>query len=165
MEKDSFVSQSTEKAKELYKEHQKLLKQLQKKRPKDLDYKFQDAHEEVFDEIDCLDCANCCKTTSPIFKDKDIVRIAKSFRMKPGAFIDNYLRRDEDDDYVLQQSPCFFLNEDNTCAIYDIRPNACREYPHTDRKKIYQLMPLTLKNTVVCPATLRIVEKIKSHYS
>ena len=96
-----------------------------------------------------------------IFKDKDIDRIAKSMRMKSGKFIEQYLQRDEDYDYVLQTAPCSFLNDDNTCSIYDVRPNACKEYPHTNRKKMYQLMPLTLKNTEVCPATLKIVEQVK----
>lgn len=157
-----IIAESQEKAKELYRENQKYLGRLQKKRPKNLDAVFQEAHEEVFSTFDCLECANCCKTTSPIFKDKDIDRIAKSMRMKSGKFIEQYLQRDEDYDYVLKTAPCSFLNDDNTCSIYDVRPNACREYPHTDRKKIYQLMPLTLKNTEVCPATLRIVEKVKA---
>lgn len=162
MKKDNTLEDlSPKKAKELYRENQKFLGQLQRKRPKDLDNNFQSAHEEVFNEIDCLECANCCKTTSPIFKEKDINRIAKSMRMKSGKFIEQYLQRDEDYDYVLQTAPCSFLNDDNTCSIYDVRPNACKEYPHTNRKKMYQLMPLTLKNTEVCPATLKIVEKVK----
>ena len=33
--------------------------------------------ENEFKKTDCLDCGNCCKTTSPIFTDKDIERISK----------------------------------------------------------------------------------------
>lgn len=46
-----------------------------------------------------------------------------------------YLRVDEDNDKVFKSMPCPFLGEDNLCSIYDIRPKACREFPHTDRKK------------------------------
>ncbi len=68
---------------------------------------------------------------------------------------------DEDGDYVLNQSPCTFLNlETNKCDIYDIRPLACREYPHTDRKNMHQILGLTQKNMDVCPAVVLIVEKI-----
>ncbi|MEZ5067203.1 MAG: YkgJ family cysteine cluster protein [Bacteroidia bacterium] len=38
---------------------------------------------------------------------------------------------------VLKKSPCPFLLDDNHCSIYSIRPQACREYPHTIRKNIY----------------------------
>jgi Fe-S-cluster containining protein len=82
--------------------------------------------------------------------------------MKPGDFIVKYLRIDEDRDYVLQSSPCPFLGDDNYCQVYKDRPKACREYPHTDRKKVVQIMELTLKNTLVCPAVFEIVERLKT---
>ena len=80
--------------------------------------------------------------------------------MKPADFEQKFLRVDEDNDKVLQNLPCFFLNEDNTCSIYEVRPKACREYPHTDRKKFYQINHLTMKNTLICPAAYIFVEKI-----
>lgn len=134
----------------------KKFKQYKKKRPKNLDDVFHDEHDKAFNDIDCLSCANCCKTTSPIFRDVDIARISKKLKMKQEHFEQQYLRKDEDGDWVLQSSPCHFLNADNTCFIYDIRPQACREYPHTDRKRMNQIMDLTLKNTEVCPAVARI---------
>lgn len=127
-----------------------------------MDKAFQIVHYEVFEETDCLTCANCCKTTSPIFYENDIDRVAKSLRMKPGDFIAKYLRIDEDRDYVLKSSPCPFLGEDNYCQVYKDRPKACREYPHTDRKKVVQIMDLTLRNTLVCPAVFEMVERLKT---
>ena len=88
-------------------------------------------------------------------------RIAKYLRMKPAQFEANYLRIDEDNDWVLQSVPCPFLAEDNTCSIYDVRPKACREFPHTDRPKIHQIAEHTLKNVAICPAAFAIVEKMK----
>lgn len=144
------------------KEHKKFLEQLKKKPPKNLDYVVEDMHEETFEEIDCLSCANCCKTTGPLFTEKDKERIAKHLRMKISDFETKFLRVDEDQDWVLQSTPCFFLDpNDNKCNIYDVRPKACREYPHTDRKKIYQINNLTLKNTLICPATYVFVEKLR----
>jgi Fe-S-cluster containining protein len=123
---------------------------------------FHAVHNEVFEEMDCLQCANCCKTTSPIFYQTDIDRVARSLRIKPGDLIERYLRIDEDGDYVLKSSPCPFLGSDNYCSIYSDRPKACREYPHTDRKKMVQIMDLTLRNTLVCPAVFEMVERLKS---
>jgi len=143
------------------KENKLFLGGLKKKNPRELDSNFHTLHEEVFEETDCLTCANCCKTTSPIFYQTDIERIAKFLRLKPGDFIQKYLRVDEDDDFVLQVAPCPFLDVDNFCSVYDVRPKACREYPHTDRKKMVQIMDLTYKNTLVCPAVLEIVERLK----
>jgi len=83
-------------------------------------------------------------------------------KVKEADFIKKYLRMDEENDYVLQSSPCYFLETDNKCAIYEDRPLACREYPHTDRKNMHQILNLTLKNTEVCPAVVKIVEQITS---
>ncbi len=138
------------------------LNKLKQYNQRKLDEVFQTQHDQVFEAIDCLSCANCCKTTSPIFYQKDIERAAKAIRMKPGDFVEKYLVMDTDGDYVLQTAPCPFLAHDNYCLIYQDRPSACREYPHTNRKKVYQLLDLTYKNTFVCPAALQIVEQIKT---
>lgn len=142
-------------------DNRKFLQGLKKKDARKVDDAFHSVHEEVFEEMDCLTCANCCKTTSPIFYQTDIERVAKALRMKPGDFIEMYLRVDEDKDYVLKSSPCPFLDQDNYCRVYESRPKACREYPHTDRKKMVQITELTYKNTLVCPAVLEMVERIK----
>jgi len=142
-------------------ENRRFFAKLNKKPPKDLDYTMQRLHDDEFSRTDCLECANCCKTTGPLFTSADIERIAHSFRMKPGQFIERYLQQDEEEDYVLQDLPCVFLGPDNRCSIYDIRPKACREFPHTDRKKFHQISHLTMKNMSICPAAYAIVEAMK----
>ncbi len=154
-----YQSQATLKQKE----HQKFLENLKKKPPKNLDYLVQETHEEVFEKTDCLQCANCCRTTGPLFMEKDIERISKHLKMKPKDFEQKFLRVDEDQDKVLQNLPCWFLNEDNTCSIYEFRRKACREFPHTDRKKIYLINDLMLKNTVICPAAFEFVERMQKN--
>ncbi len=148
-------------AKEKQRENNKFFARLKKKPPKQLDYLMDELHEAEFAQTDCLQCANCCKTTGPLFTFKDISRIAKYFKMKEQQFIQTYLQVDEDDDYVLQQVPCTFLGTDNYCSIYEVRPKACREYPHTNRNKFHQIAQLTVKNTFICPAAYNIVEKLK----
>ena len=139
-----------------------VVRRLKKKRPNYVDQIFHKKHDEVFEEIDCLKCANCCRTTSPIFRDIDIKRIAKKQRMKVVDFIEFYLKTDSDGDYVLKSSPCVFLdNDDNTCSIYDYRPLACEGYPHTNRKNMYQILDLALENTTICPAAASIVTKLQ----
>jgi len=148
-------------AKDKHIENKKYFDKLKKKQPKNLDYIMQDLHDEEFKKTNCLTCANCCKTTGPLFTLADIERVAKYLKQKPQQFIDQYLRIDEDKDFVLQQVPCTFLDNENACMIYDVRPKACREFPHTDRKKFYQITDLTLLNVAICPAAYNIVEKMK----
>ncbi|ASO03671.1 YkgJ family cysteine cluster protein [Arenibacter algicola] len=158
---DEVIRQLPKLAQEKQNENKKFFGKLRKKPPKDLDYIMQDLHEAEFKKTDCLNCANCCKTTGPLFTNADIERIAKHFRMKPQKFIDQFLRMDEENDYVLQSVPCTFLGADNYCSIYEVRPKACREFPHTDRKKFQQISNLTLKNVAICPAAYNIVEEMK----
>ena len=149
-------------AKDERKANKKFFNRLARQKPKQLDQTVAQLHDEVFEEIDCLVCANCCKTTSPIFIDKDIDRIARHLGQRPAAFVDQYLHLDEDGDYVLNEAPCAFLGEDNYCSIYEVRPRACREYPHTDRKNFHQILDLTLKNTAVCPAVFEVVKRLRA---
>jgi uncharacterized protein len=146
-------------------ENEKALKKLNTKKLNDLDNVFHSLHNKAFERIDCLQCANCCKTTSPIFYDVDIARLSQHLRIKPAQFTSQYLHIDTDGDYVLNTSPCPFLGTDNYCSVYNARPKACREYPHTNRKNMYQITQLTYRNTMVCPAVASIVSSIKAHYN
>ncbi len=145
-------------------ENQKFLERLKKLRPSDLDQTVHNLHDNAFKKIDCLSCANCCKTTGPLFTQRDIKVLGKHLKLSPQQFIDKYLRIDEDNDYVLQQVPCTFLGADNYCSVYDYRPQACREYPHTNQSKIHTIFKETLNNTEVCPAVFQIVERLKNIY-
>jgi uncharacterized protein len=155
------LEEFNKKAQSQKKENERFFKTLKQKPPKNLDTLFHKAHDEVFNKTNCLNCANCCKTTSPIFYQRDIERAAKAVDLKPGEFIQKYLFMDEEGDFVLQHAPCAFLGTDNYCSIYEARPAACREYPHTNRKKMQQILDITYRNTLVCPAVLEIVEKIR----
>jgi uncharacterized protein len=137
---------------------------LQKTRRRDLDGLVDQFHEEAFGHIDCLKCANCCKTISPTFEQDDIRRIAKFKQMKPGEFIKKYLHMDEEGDFVHNGAPCPFLNGNNYCSIYEVRPEACRGYPHTNERKFKSILDITLQNTEFCPAVFEIVEKLKNEF-
>ncbi|MFC2138113.1 YkgJ family cysteine cluster protein [Bacteroidota bacterium] len=127
----------------------------------DLDKTFHQIHYNIFDIKVCLDCANCCKTIGPILYNIDIERMARALKIKSSEFINQYIAVDEDNDYIFNSKPCPFLDENNYCIIYENRPKACREYPHTDRKRMYQILDLTIKNTYTCPAVYKIVEELK----
>lgn len=139
-----------------------LLRDLKKIPKNNLDQEFHKAHEDVFNRFDCLTCANCCKTTGPLFTRADIDRLSRFLKLKPAEFERIYLRIDEEGDWVLKTVPCPFLQEDNRCFVYDQRPMACREYPHTNRRNMQQILDLTVKNYAICPAVEQIVTKVVS---
>ncbi len=115
-------------------------------------------HEQAFEKIDCLKCANCCKHYSPRFKTPDIKRISKLLKMKEGDFIETYLRLDNDGDYVAKKAPCPFLGEDNFCSIYEDRPSDCVRFPYTDEDVIIKRPQLTMKNLTFCPIVYYVME-------
>ncbi len=138
-----------------------LVKKLKKKKPKNLDDVVHELHVEAFSGFDCLDCANCCKTIGPRLIDKDIERLAKQLKMKISDFTQQYILTDEDGDFVFKDHPCPFLMSDNYCSVYENSPRACREYPHTDRKRFFQILQLSHKNCGTCPVVFDIFEELK----
>ncbi len=141
--------------------NKQLLKRLKKKKPANLDEVVHQLHDEAFQQIDCLECANCCKTTSPRILPKDIDRLARHLKTRPAALVSQYMTIDEDGDYVFREAPCPFLGADNYCSVYEYRPQACREYPHTDRRKFHQALDITYHNSLICPAVANIVSALE----
>lgn len=158
------LDQLAEKAKKQEKQYKLFFKGLKKNQLRDLDDTIHALHEEVFEEINCLDCANCCRSLGPRITDRDIEKIASALRIKSHEVVANYLRIDEDNDYVFKSMPCPFLMTDNYCSIYENRPKACREYPHTDRKKFFQIHQLTIRNSQTCPAVFEILDRLKAEF-
>jgi hypothetical protein len=142
--------------------HRKLVKKLSRGNEKKLNLVADNLHESAFEQVNCLDCANCCKSIPPILNGNDISRISKFLGLKTTNFEKNYTRVDEDGDRVLVKSPCVFLEPDNFCRIYEVRPKACREYPHTDNFEFFKNLRLHAANSQYCPAVFFILENLKS---
>ena len=107
-----------EQARNRYGENKKYFQKLKKLKSGQLDPLMRELHEQVFQEIDCLKCANCCRGTGPLLRERDIARLARTLRMKPGDFTGEYLKIDEDQDYVFQSLPCPFLREGITTVLF-----------------------------------------------
>jgi len=118
-------------------------------------------HKEAFEKIDCLQCAACCKNYSPRFKTPDIKRISKHLGLKESVFIENYLRVDEEGDFVVKSAPCAFLGQNNLCSIYEVRPSDCARFPYTNEDVIIKRQQLSLKNASFCPISFFVLEKLE----
>ena len=69
---------------------------------------------------------------------------------------------EHDMDMVMNVSPCPFLETDNKCSIYEYRPKACREYPHTEDYEFTKNIGLHATNAIYCPAVFHILEKLRT---
>jgi Fe-S-cluster containining protein len=142
-------------------EKQKIYKRFLQKADKNKVLKaLPDLHNQAFEKVNCLTCANCCKNYSPRFKTPDIKRIARLLKMKESNFIETYLTLDEDGDYVANRKPCPFLGKDNYCSIYEDRPGDCVRFPYTDEDVIIKRQQLTLKNSTFCPIVYYVMEEL-----
>ena len=147
------------------KDNKKFLDRLKKKKPFDLDEVTHRLHDKSFEHINCLECANCCRTIGPRVTNRDIENLSKHFRVKPSEFTNQYLRVDEDGDHVFKKMPCVFIDENNYCTVYSHRPAACREYPHTQQKQVIKKLSITYQNSMICPAVAEVVEGLKRVYN
>ena len=139
------------------------LTRLENNPPANLDRLAEKVDTEVWKETDCLSCANCCKTMSPTFNTKDIRRISARFNMSPKQFKEKWLFFDKKDkDWMNRKQPCQFLDlTTNMCSIYAIRPDDCAGFPHLTKKKMTDYMHVHKQNIAYCPATFKMVEKMK----
>ena len=129
--------------------------------PHDLPELVERLDAEMWKDVNCMECANCCKTMTPTFTAADVKRISAHLGMKPKAFRDKWLKKEEDSgDWVNTTQPCQFL-ADNKCSIYDVRPADCAEFPHHN-KKPFDAYNETFKNNLIhCPATLTLIDRMK----
>jgi len=122
----------------------------------------QDTHDEVFQEMDCLTCANCCKSIPPMLSKRDSKRLAKHLGLTQKLFSEKYTTIDNDGDVVMNASPCPFLMGDNKCQVYEVRPAACRLYPHSGDALFIKNMSHHKRNMKYCPGLMEIMERLAS---
>ena len=142
------------------KDFKEAVKRLRKRRAGEIESLLEELHRQVFQEIDCLDCGNCCRSLGPRIIERDIARLGKTLRLSTGAVCDTYLKRDEDNDWVFKSVPCPFLGEDNLCFVYDSRPKACADYPHTEGRQVRSHLGELVKNASVCPAVFSVLQRL-----
>ncbi len=126
-----------------------------------LDSQAKEVSAEVEQNIDCLDCGNCCRTSVTTFTTSDISRAAKYLKISKKQFIRKFLIKDNrDDSYITMQTPCPMLNDDNTCQIYEVRPDVCSSFPHTHRDNFKNRIHAHTANLKMCPITYAVVSRL-----
>jgi uncharacterized protein len=120
--------------------------------------------EKIQEQIDCTECANCCRKATAVVAERDVQRLAKYFRITPAQFIKDYTVGCEDEGRVLRKTEngCVFL-EGNLCSVYDVRPHVCEGYPHTVRGSgsIASRMWQFVDRASYCPIVYHTIEAWK----
>jgi hypothetical protein len=140
--------------------YDKFLLSLQIIESKEVDKLAGDETAKTYKKIDCLDCANCCKSAPTVIQEYEIKRIAKHIGISKKAFSNNYLIEDINGELTMNRVPCPFLAADNTCNVYDVRPEVCRKYPHTDQGGFLKKIEYHRKNISYCPITTAVVKNM-----
>ncbi|MES1220176.1 MAG: YkgJ family cysteine cluster protein [Bacteroidota bacterium] len=143
--------------------YKRFLSKLEKQPPRGLDSLTPIVEKEVWREVDCLSCANCCKTMTPTYTPKDIKRIAAHLGMSVIAFKEKWLLKEKgsEGDWINKSTPCQFLDmKTNMCGIYAVRPVDCSGFPHLSKKRMVDYIHIHKQNLEYCPATFKMVEKM-----
>ena len=94
---------------------------------------FQILASQVQQQVDCTACANCCRHSIVSINKPEIQQIALHLRLTPEEVSHHYTVADPEAPAlrILRSSGegCVFL-DGNLCMIYEVRPKACRDFPH-----------------------------------
>jgi Fe-S-cluster containining protein len=120
-------------------------------------------NDEVSIQIDCTNCANCCKQIRPVLDKDDISKFALGLKIPVREFQKQYLRQVDETSSKRQfnKLPCPFLKNDE-CTIYDFRPKDCRSYPHLHKRSFVTRLWGVIENYEICPIVFNVYEQLKN---
>lgn len=125
---------------------------------------FRRAAEEVHAEIDCRQCAECCRVTEVQLAERDVERLAKFLRLREKDFLEQYTTTGEDGELILKRSAqgCIFL-EGHDCTVYEARPANCERFPHLLKGSgsIPSRMWQFVDRATYCPIVFNWMERVK----
>ena len=61
-------------------------------------------------------------------------------------------------------SPCAFLQPDGACAVYEDRPQACRDFPYLHEPNFRGRTLAAIENTAVCPIVFNVWRLLKQQF-
>lgn len=81
----------------------------------------------------CTGCGKCCQGSGYVWVDeKEVLKLAKHLRLTPSVFIKNFTRQIGERTALIDAphtDHCIFLQNGQTCTVYEKRPDQCRSFP------------------------------------
>jgi Fe-S-cluster containining protein len=125
---------------------------------------FRKAAQEIHAQIDCRQCAECCRVGEVELSERDIEKLARFLGIEVAAFLEQYTARDEFNDLILKRTEagCVFL-DGNECTVYEARPGNCERFPHLLRGagSIQSRMWQFVDRATYCPIVYNWMEAAK----
>lgn len=121
--------------------------------------------ESIEDQIDCLQCGNCCKVATAVLSERDVERLCRHLRVSRERFVADYTMQSEEEGLILRrtkQAGCVFL-DGTACTIYEARPDTCQRFPHVVRGagSIASRMWQFADRATYCPIVYNSLEAFK----
>jgi len=113
----------------------------------------------VWAEIDCTQCANCCRVTSTVVVPDEFMPLSRALGLSIEEFKANILRFDSRDKCWELPEPCPLL-VGNLCRVYDDRPQQCRDYPNLHHD-LRSHSIARFANAEICPIVFNVIESLK----
>ncbi len=123
---------------------------------------------EVVPHIDCLACANCCRSIAVGLAPDDMLPLAQALSLPPAQVIAQYVDQRAGQDWhewgVFRCSPCAFLGgaSGTRCTLYDHRPQSCRDYP-AFTPDFRWLIDEYIAGVGKCPIIFNVITRLKIH--
>jgi len=129
------------------------------------DRRFRRMAEEIEQQIDCSQCANCCRVATVRITERDVDRLVRHLAMRREEFLANYTMESDEEGRILRRREgegCVFL-EGNQCTVYDARPDTCQRFPHMVRGagSIASRMWQFIDRACYCPIVYNALEVFK----
>ena len=128
---------------------------LKQNAPDDVDGLVKTLSKKYFALIDCMQCANCCRSLHIEFKKSELHAIAKTLGQSINAFRKQYMSEGK------VNPPCPLLNG-NQCSIYENRPDVCRSFPHLEQPEFTSRLIGVIENVATCPIAFNAFEELKA---
>jgi len=126
-----------------------------------IDSTVHELYRKVSAEIDCKECANCCREIQPTLSQKEVRAFSKGLGLSVEEFKAQYLVQGETpQESLFKELPCPFL-KGNRCSNYEHRPQDCRSFPHLHKKDFTTRLLAVVENYSVCPIVFNVYENLK----
>lgn len=115
--------------------------------------------DQVWAEMDCTQCANCCRVTSTAVVPDEFALLSRALGLSVEEFKASVLRFDNPDKRWELPAPCPLL-AGNLCRVYDDRPQPCRDYPNLHHDfRMHSIARFS--NAEICPIVFNVIELLK----
>ncbi len=131
----------------------------------ELDASVKEITDEVWAQIDCTTCGNCCRSLQVEVNETDIKRLAARFEITPQEFRTRYVKQAKEGYLHFASPPCPFLSDNNLCTVYEDRPDTCRDYPFLHQPNFRSRSLLMIETTAICPIVFNVWQRVKHRFS